>query len=310
MIKLVVMIPAYNEENTIGKVVREIPAKINGIDQIEILVINDGSEDRTVEEALNAGAHRIMSHKTNLGLAKSFRDGLNEALSIGADIIVNTDADFQYNQTEIPKLIEPILQEQADIVIGDRQIEKLDHMPKGKYFGNKIATWVTRRATGWPVKDAQTGFRAFSREAARKMNLTGEYTYVQETLIQAAQKDLTLVQIPIEFRRREGKSRLIANLLGYAASAGVTISRSYRDYNPLKVFSGIGIATIFIGVIFGSRVLVHYWQTGMVTPYLPSAVLTTVLVIVGLLAFIFGLLADMIKTQKILSEEILYRLKE
>ncbi|RNI09430.1 glycosyltransferase family 2 protein [Methanohalophilus euhalobius] len=308
--KLVVMIPAYNEENTIGKVVREIPAKINGIDQIEILVINDGSEDRTVEEALNAGAHRIMSHKTNLGLAKSFRDGLNEALSIGADIIVNTDADFQYNQTEIPKLIEPILQEQADIVIGDRQIEKLDHMPKGKYFGNKIATWVTRRATGWPVKDAQTGFRAFSREAARKMNLTGEYTYVQETLIQAAQKDLTLVQIPIEFRRREGKSRLIANLLGYAASAGVTISRSYRDYNPLKVFSGIGIATIFIGVIFGSRVLVHYWQTGMVTPYLPSAVLTTVLVIVGLLAFIFGLLADMIKTQKILSEEILYRLKE
>ncbi|KXS46284.1 MAG: family 2 glycosyl transferase [Methanohalophilus sp. T328-1] len=310
MIKLVVMIPAYNEENTIGKVVREIPAKINGIDQIEILVINDGSEDRTVEEALNAGAHRIMSHKTNLGLAKSFRDGLNEALSIGADIIVNTDADFQYNQTEIPKLIEPILQEQADIVIGDRQIEKLDHMPKGKYFGNKIATWVTRRATGWPVKDAQTGFRAFSREAARKMNLTGEYTYVQETLIYAAQKDLTLVQIPIEFRRREGKSRLIANLLGYAASAGVTISRSYRDYNPLKVFSGIGIATIFIGVIFGSRVLVHYWQTGMVTPYLPSAVLTTVLVIVGLLAFIFGLLADMIKTQKILSEEILYRLKE
>lgn len=310
MTKLVVMIPAFNEENTIGKVVKEIPRKIDGIDQIEILVINDGSNDRTEEEALNAGAHRILSHKTNMGLAKSFRDGLDEALSIGADIIVNTDADFQYNQAEIPNLIEPILQEKADIVIGNRQIENLDHMPKGKYFGNKVATWVTRKATGWPVKDAQTGFRAFSRETARKMNLTGEYTYVQETLIQAAHKNLTLVQIPIEFRRRDGKSRLIANLLGYATSAGATISRSYRDYNPLKVFSVIGIAIIFIGMIFGSRVLIHYWQTGMVTPYLPSAVLTTVLIIVGLQAFIFGLIADMIKTQRELSEEILYRLKK
>lgn len=308
--KLVVMIPAFNEEKSIGEVIREIPKKMKSIDQIEILVINDGSIDNTVEEAESAGATRVISHKRNMGLAKTFRDGLNEALLMGADIIVNTDADFQYNQSEIPILIEPILQEKADVVIGDRQIDTLDHMPAGKYWGNKIATSVTRFVTGWPVKDAQTGFRAFSRGAAQKMNLTGDYTYVQETLIQAANKDLTLVQVPVEFRKRDGKSRLISNIFGYAIAAGSTIARSYRDYNPLKVFSGIGIAVIAVGMLFGGKVLIHYWKTGFVSPYLPSAVLTTVLIIVGLQAIVFGLLADMLRTQKELSEEILYRLKK
>lgn len=308
--KLIVMIPAYNEQESIGNVIKEIPRKIKGIDEIEVLVINDGSADNTVEAARSAGANHILSHKKNMGLAKAFKDGLNEALLLGADIIVNTDADFQYNGTEIPKLIEPILQGKADLVIGDRQVDKLDHMPLGKKWGNKIASWVTRRVTRWPVKDAQTGFRAFSREAALRMNLTGNYTYVQETLIQAANKSLTLVQIPVEFRKRDGSSRLISNLFNYAHSAGITIARSFRDYNPFLVFSGIGVAVIFIGLLFGSRVLLNYWRTGFVSPYLPSAILTTVLVIVGLLIIIFGLLADMLKTQRVLSEEILYRLKK
>lgn len=308
--KLVVMIPAFNEEMSIGKVIAEIPRKIGRISEVEILVINDGSSDKTADEAKNAGADRILSHKRNMGLAKSFRDGLEEALLMGADVIVNTDADFQYNQAEIPKLIQPILDKKADIVVGDRQISSLDHMPRGKLIGNKIATAVTRFVTGWPVKDAQSGFRAFSREAALRMNLTGQYTYVQETLIQASNKNLTLEQVPIEFRKRDGDSRLISNVLSYAVSAGSTISRSYRDYNPLMVFSGIGIVIIFFGLAFGLRVLAHYWETGMVTPYLPSAVLSTVLIIVGLQAIIFALLADMIKTQRILTENVLYRLKK
>lgn len=244
-----------------------------------------------------------------MGLARSFRDGLEEALTMGADIIVNTDADFQYNQAEIPDLIKPILLGKGDIVVGDRQINNLDHMPKGKFIGNKIATTVTRFVTCWPVKDAQSGFRAFSRETALRMNLTGEYTYVQETLIQASHKNLTLEQIPIEFRKRDGQSRLIANIFGYAISAGATISRSYRDYNPLTVFSAIGLTTIILGFLFGLKVLLNYWNTGMVTPYLPSAVLSTVLVVVGLQAIIFGLLADMMKTQRVLMEDVLYRLK-
>jgi glycosyltransferase involved in cell wall biosynthesis len=308
--KLVVMIPAYNEERSISNVIMEIPHDITGIDLVEILVINDGSKDSTLEEARRAGADKIITHKKNLGLGISFRDGLEEALKMQADIIVNTDADFQYNGAEIPKLIDPILNEAADIVIGDRQIDLLDHMPASKLIGNKLATWITRRVTGLPIKDAQTGFRAFSREAALRMSLTGNYTYVQETLIQAANKNLVVVQIPVEFRRRSGESRLISNIFSYAKSAGTTIVRSYRDYQPFKVFTALGLAFIIVGFAVGFRVLIHYFDTGTVTPYLPSAVLTTVLVIVGLQAVIFGLIADMLKTQRIFQEEILYRLKK
>lgn len=304
------MIPAYNEENSLEKVINEIPREIREIDEIQILVINDGSTDCTIDVANRAGAHSIFSHKQNMGLAKTFRDGLNEALEMGADIIVNTDADFQYNGTEIPKLIGPILGGRADIVLGDRQIDRLDHMPLGNLWGNKLATRVTRWATGLPIKDAQTGFRAFSREAALRMNLTGDYTYTQETIIQAANKNLTIEQIPVEFRRREGDSRLISSIFRYARSAGITIFRSFGAYHPFVIFFGIGVVCILLGLIIGFRVIIHFLTTGMVTPYLPSALLTTVLVIVGSLAILFGLLADMIRTQRLLSEEILYRLKK
>jgi glycosyltransferase involved in cell wall biosynthesis len=207
--KLVVTIPSYNEEHSLAPVMAEIPRNIPGIDQVQILVVNDGSTDHTADIATQAGADEILSHKHNMGLAQTFRDGLNEALNMGADIIVNTDADFQYNGTEIPKLIAPILEGKADIVLGDRQVDHLDHMPRGNLWGNKLATHVTRWATGLPIRDAQTGFRAFSREAALRMNLTGDYTYTQETIIQAANKNLIIEQIPVEFRRREGKSRRI-----------------------------------------------------------------------------------------------------
>lgn len=308
-IKLVVTIPAYNEEDTIEKVIKDIPRKIEGIEGINVLVINDGSSDKTVEKAIKAGADRIISHKKNLGLGITFRDGLEEALKMGADIIVNIDADFQYNAKEIPKLIEPILKGEADIVLGDRQVDKLEHMPTSKKIGNKIATWVVRRLTGLPIRDAQTGFRAFSRDAALCMNLTGDYTYVQETLIQAANKGLKIEQVPVEFRKREGKSRLITSLFQYAKFAGLNIIKSYRDYRPFKVFTTIGAVIILIGLAFGMRVLIDFLTIGKVT-HLPSAVLTTVLIIVGVLVIIFGLLADMLKTQRILLEDILYRMKK
>ena len=226
--RLVVTIPSYNEEPSIASVIKEIPRTIHGVDQIQILVINDGSTDRTTEIASQAGAHKILSHKYNMGLAQTFRDGLNEALEMGADIIVNTDADFQYNGLEIPKLIAPILEGKADIVLGDRQIDNLDHMPWGNLWGNKIATCVTRLATGLPIKDAQSGFRAFSREAALRMNLTGDYTYTQETIIQAANKHLTIEQIPVEFRKKRGK--VPANF------QYIPICTLGRDYNIPKLW--------------------------------------------------------------------------
>jgi glycosyltransferase involved in cell wall biosynthesis len=308
--KLIITIPSYNEEYTIASVITEIPRSIFAIDQIQILVIDDGSTDRTVDVAKRAGADKILSHKENLGLAKTFRDGLNTALEMGADIIVNIDADFQYNGTEIPKLIEPLLEKKADIVLGDRMIDQLDHMPRGNLWGNKLATLVVRWTTHLPIRDAQTGFRAFSREAALRMNLTGDYTYTQESLIQAANKNLTIAQIPVEFRKREGKSRLISSIFRYAGAAGVTIFRSFGAYHPFVVFSGIGMVCILLGLVFGFRVIIHFLTTGMVTPYLPSALLTAILVIVGILSILFGLLADMNKTQRILLEEILYCLKK
>lgn len=310
MTKLIVMIPAYNEGNSIGKVIKEIPRQIKAVDSVDVLVIDDGSTDNTIEEANKAGAARIFSHKKNLGLGLSFRDGLEEALNMGADIIVNIDADLQYNGLEIPDLIRPIQEGSADIVIGDRQIDTLSHMPRGKLIGNKLATWVTKTITGLPIRDAQTGFRAFSRDAALKMNLTGNYTYVQETLIQAAHKNLVVEQIPIEFRKRSDKSRLISNIFLYARSAGTTILRGYRDYQPFNVFMIVGFILILAGFLTGFKVLLHYLTTGVVTPYLPSAVLTTVFVIVGLQTVVFGLLADMLRTQRMFQEEILYRLKK
>ncbi|MEM4522970.1 MAG: glycosyltransferase family 2 protein [Nitrososphaeria archaeon] len=308
--KLVITIPAFNEEKTIAKVIQEIPKEIEGLKEVKILVIDDGSTDKTAEIAKRAGADYILVHKRNLGLAKTFKDGLDFALAIGADIIVNIDADAQYNAKEIPKLIEPILKGEADIVLGNRQIDKLDHMPRGKKIGNKIATWVTRKFSGMDIKDAQTGFRAFSREAVMKLNVLGDYTYTQETIIQAVKKGLKIVEVPVEFRKREDNSRLISSIWSYAKKAGIIIIRTYRDYHPFKVFTAIGGIVFLAGVILALRVLFHYLETGYVTPHLPTAVLSIMLIVVGSITMVFALLADMLKTQRELLEDAIYRIKK
>ena len=273
--KLVVMIPAYDEEEAIGSVIREIPRDCCG--QVEVLVINDGSHDNTVEEAKRAGADKIISFKRNKGLAPAFRAGLETALAMGADIIVNTDADGQYNGGEIPKLIQPIIDGKADFVLGSRTKGHIEHMPLPKRIGNRIATFVTRQVTGLPISDAQSGFRAFTRDAAFRLNVMADYTYVQETLMQAANCGLVIEEVPIEFRKRGGgESRLISSIYGYAKQAGATIAKTYRDYQPLKTFSYLGFLFIIVGLIVGSRVLIYYLTTGVVGSYLPSAVFAEV----------------------------------
>ena len=260
--KLVVTIPAYDEEKTIADVIAEIPREIEGIESVEVLVIDDGSSDGTVERAKEAGADHILSHRENVGLGISFRNGLEVASEMGADLIVNIDGDGQYDSREIPRLIRPLLENKADIVLGWRDIGNLDFMPWGKRIGNRIATWFTRRLCGLPVKDAQSAFRVFTREAALRLNLSGKYTYVQETLMQAKYKGLKIEQVPIEFRPRQGgESRLISSLPSYARRAGAIILSTYWNYHPLRVFSFVGGLLTVIGLAFGIRVLVHFVQT-------------------------------------------------
>jgi len=306
--KLVVMIPAYNEEATIGRVIEEISRDIEGIDEVFVLVGDDGSCDDTAKVAEERGA--LVKKFEHGGLAKTFRKAMEAALEEGADIIVNIDADGQYDGGEIPALIGPIIDGSADFVLGSRFKGRIEAMPIQKKVGNIIATRVTRIASGYPTSDAQTGFRAFSREAALRLNIMSDYTYVQETLIQAARKGLRIVEVPCTFRKREGKSRLISNIFGYALKAGVTILKTSRDYRPLRTFSIAGAFISFLGLLVGFRVLVHYFRTGLVSPYIPSAILTAVLLIIGFQVLILGLVADMVGTNRKILEEILYRIKK
>ena len=224
------MIPCLNEEQTVASVISRIPRRLSGFGGVTVLVIDDGSSDGTSRVAAHAGAEFVIRHIINLGLGRAFRDGLKAALLLGADVIVNVDADGQYDPAEISKLVEPIQQGRADIVLGNRQINGLTHMDWPRKWGNRVASWVTRRLCGLPIADCQTGFRALTRDAAMRLSLNGGYTYTQEMLFQAAQLGLTVEEVPITFSRRShGSSRLITSIWRYALNSGAIILRSYRD---------------------------------------------------------------------------------
>jgi len=231
ILKLVIQIPAYNEESTIGATIAELPRQIPGVDRVEVLVMDDGSADATSEAARKAGADRVVRRPRNRGLARTFRSALDESLAMGADVIVNTDADNQYNQKEIPSVIRPILEGRVDIVLTDRNVRALAHMPRQKRVGNVLATQITRLLSGVPVRDAQSGFRAFNKKAAAHMtDLTG-YTYTQETIIIAAREKLRIQQIPCEFRPRTGThSRLTKSIWKYAFKTTPGLIRAYLKH--------------------------------------------------------------------------------
>ena len=307
--KLAVTIPAYNEEGTIGEVIRRIPKK--KLKECVIIVIDDGSKDKTSEEAELAGADLVYRFKENRGLAYAFKKGIDLALNSGANLIVNIDGDGQYDPEEIPLLVQPIVDGEGDIVLGSRFEGWIEQMPWRKRIGNIFATKVTSALSGIKISDAQTGFRALSREAASSLNIISGYTYTQEMIIQAANKDLKIVEVPCNFRkRREGSSRLITGMFGYARKAGLTIIRTYRDYKPLRTFMFIGGIIFFIGILMGLRVLYHFFLTGAVTPYLPSALLSGVLLIIGFQVMILGLIAEMVGNNRRLMEQILYKFRK
>ena len=308
--KLIVTIPAYNEEKTIARVIKEIPRNIAGINEVKVLVINDGSSDDTVRIAKEAGTDYIISNPGNQGLAYSFRRGLETALKLGADIIVNTDADFQYNQTEIPKLIQPILRGEAEMVIGNRQVKQLDHMPPVKKYGNRIMSWTIRWLLKNKISDASSGFRAFSRECSLRLNIFSHHTYTHETIIQCTLQRMRITEVPVEFRKREGgKSRLIKSLWGYITLAVSTIIRVYLMYSPLKTFLRIGILVLLIGLSFWVRYMYFYFQ-GQGGGHLQSMLLGVTLILVGFQVIVIGFLADLIDANRKREEEILYKLKK
>lgn len=307
--KLVVMIPAFNEESTLAKVIAEIPRKIEGITETQILVVDDGSTDNTAMVAKKNGAS-VLLHIHNQGLASAFRDGLTRALELGADIIVNTDADFQYNQKQIQLLVKPVLEKKADIVLGSRFKGQIEFMPFQKRLGNRLATWAVSLVAGIPITDGQTGFRAFSREAALHLTVLSTYTYTQETIVQAAHLHLSIVEVPVDFRKRKGESRLISSIWIYAKKSILTLIMGYLTYKPLKVFMALGGLVFTLGLLFGLRVLTHYFRFGLVEPYLPTAVLSVALLIFGFQIIAIGMLAEMIKNNRKIAEEMLYRIKK
>jgi glycosyltransferase involved in cell wall biosynthesis len=307
--KLIIQIPCYNEEQTLSITLEALPKHIPGIDVIETLIIDDGSTDKTVEVAKRHGVDHIVSFPRNRGLAKAFTAGLDRALAEGADVIVNTDADNQYNADDIPKLVAPIVEKQADIVIGARPIEEIEHFSLIKKLLQKLGSRVVRLVSRASVDDAPSGFRAFSREAAMKVNVFSEYTYTLETLIQSGQKGLSLVSVPIRVNEDLRPSRLVKSIGSYVFRSMSTITRIFITYRPFRFFFIIAFILFLAGFALGARFLV-LWLVGQGSGHVQSLLLAAILLIVSFQVGLTGLLADLISVNRKMLEDIQFRQKE
>lgn len=307
--KLIVQIPCYNEEETLPQTVRDIPTEIPGVDTVEIMIIDDGSSDRTVEVARELGVHHIVCNKHNLGLAKTFRNGLDACLKAGADIIVNTDGDNQYCGADIPKLVAPVVAGTADMVIGDRQTDKIDHFSKAKKFLQWFGSGVVRKLAGVWVPDTVSGFRAFSREAALRLNIVSSYSYTIETVIQAGKKQLAVTSVPIRTNAKTRDSRLFKSIPDFIMRQVTTIVRMYAMYQPLRFFFAIGGVLSIIGLLPVLRFLWFYLM-GDSGGHIQSLVLGGVLLMMGFISFIAGLVADLISFNRQLQEMTLERVRK
>ena len=306
--KLIIQIPCYNEAETLEVALNDLPKQINGIDEIEYLIINDGSKDNTVEVAKNWGVHYVVNFKCNKGLAKGFMAGLDACLRQGADIIVNTDADNQYCGADIEKLVRPILNGKADIVIGERPIDDTEHFSPLKKKLQHIGSWTVRVASKTDVPDAPSGFRAYSRQAALKMNVVNEYTYTLETIVQAGRNKMAITSVPIRTNPELRKSRLFNSMFGYIKKSMLTIIRAFMMYKPLRFFTIIGSSIFLIGLILGIRFLVFVFM-GESGGHIQSLILASTLLLLGFQTFISGLQADLIASNRKLLEDIQERVR-
>ena len=307
--KLVILIPAFNEEKTISDVIKSIGTSFPKINEIEVLVIDDGSTDKTADVARSCGA-LVYSFTQNKGLAKAISYGFSKARERKADILVILDADNQYDPNEIPLLLDPILGKKADIVLGDRKIMKLDHMPLQKKIGNKLSSRVVSKLMGQRINDAQTGFRAFNQDAINKLHIFSGYTYTQETLLQAKYKGLKILEVPVAFRRRNDKSRLISNIFTYAFRTISLIASTIIFYKSFKFFGILTVILFGIGVGLSVFLLNHFYTTGNINPYYPTTVLAAIFLITAAICTLMTIISLIMNRQSILLEEINQKLNK
>ncbi len=306
--KLIIQIPCYNEAETLPRTLGDLPRTLPGIDTIEFLVIDDGSSDQTERVARAHGVNHVQRLTTHAGLARAFITGLDVALSAGADIIVNTDADNQYDASDLPALVQPILEHRADIVVGDRSLANVRHFSPSKRFLQRLGSWVVTRLAGLHVPDAASGFRAFSREAALRMIVLSDYSYTLETLIQAGTRSLRVTYVPVRTRPELRPSRLMQSIPEYLAQSVLTLIRAYAMYKPMRIFLIAASLLILIGLVPAIRFL-YFYLAGSGAGHIQSLIFAAVFLIVGFQVLLIGLLADLVGLNRKILEELLYRVR-
>ncbi len=306
--KLIIQIPCFNEAEILAKTLMQMPKAVEGFDVVETLIIDDGSSDNTARVARESGADHIVHLTRHLGLAQAFSHGLDACLQLGADVIVNTDADNQYRAEDIQKLVKPILDGKAEMVIGDRGVNSVKHFPIHKRALQKLGSRVVSATAGFPIPDATSGFRALTREVALETMVLSNYSYTLETLIQAGARKVRVSFLPIETNPPERPSRLFRSIRNYLVNSSVTIMRSFTMYRSLRIFTVISLLLILVGVIIGGRFIFFYLRgegSGMVQ----SLILAAVFLIVGFVTFLIGLIADLVSFNRKILEEVLIRLR-
>jgi glycosyltransferase involved in cell wall biosynthesis len=306
--KLIIQIPCFNEADILPKTLQQLPKSVAGFDVVETLIIDDGSSDNTADVAREHGANHIVHLTRHLGLAQAFANGLDACLQLGADVIVNTDADNQYHGEDIQRLVRPILDGKAEMVIGDRGVKSLKHFPIHKRALQKLGSRVVSATAGFPIPDATSGFRALTREVALETMVLSNYSYTLETLIQAGARKVRVSFLPVETTPPERPSRLFRSIQNYLVNSSVTIMRSFTMYRSLRIFTFISLLLILVGVVIGGRFLFYYLRGeggGMVQ----SLILAAVFLIVGFVTFLIGLIADLVSFNRKILEEVLIRLR-
>lgn len=307
--KLIIQIPCYNEEKTLNIALDSLPKKIEGISKIEYLIINDGSSDNTIEVAKKWGVNYIVNLKINKGLAYGFSAGIDACLRNGADVIVNTDADNQYCADDIEKLVRPIIENRYDIVIGERPIDETKHFSPLKKKLQHLGSWVVRKASNTDIPDAPSGFRAYSRDAAMRLNVINDYTYTLETIIQAGRDKIAMTSVPVRTNEELRESRLFNSMGGYVKRSGGVIIRSFAMYQPLKFFVITGLIPFITGFLIGIRFLIYYVQ-GLGGGHIQSLILAAVLLMLGWQTVMMGIQADIIAANRKILQDIQFRVKK
>ncbi|OFW10157.1 MAG: glycosyl transferase [Acidobacteria bacterium RIFCSPLOWO2_02_FULL_67_36] len=311
MTKLIIQIPCLNEAATLPATLADLPKSVPGVDIVETLVVDDGSRDGTADVARALGVNHVVRLRRNKGLAAAFMAGIDASLKAGADFIVNTDADNQYSALEIPRLLAPLLSGEADIVIGDRNIAELMHMSWRKRQLQRLGSWVVRQVSNTTVPDTTSGFRAYTRDAGLRMTIVSEFSYTLESIIQAGKKRMAIAHVPVQTNPRTRDSRLFDSVFSYIKHSSATIVRIYAMYEPLKVFTYLGLVIFGSGFAIGLRFLFDFFTEQGFGPerHLQSLIAAAVLMIVGFQVLVIGLLADVISGNRKLLEDLLYRVR-